>query len=26
MSKGTLIALCEVAAGELRPTRVFNYG
>jgi tRNA pseudouridine55 synthase len=26
ISKGTLIALCEVAAGELRPTRVFNYG
>jgi tRNA pseudouridine55 synthase len=26
VSKGTLIALCEVAAGELRPTRVFNYG
>jgi len=24
ISKGTLIALCEVAAGELRPTRVFN--
>ena len=26
VSKGTLVALCEVAAGELRPTRVFNYG
>lgn len=26
ISKGILIALCEVAAGELRPTRVFNYG
>lgn len=25
VSKGTLIALCEVGAGELRPTRVFNY-
>ena len=25
-SQGTLVALCEVAAGELRPTRVFNYG
>ncbi len=26
VSKGTLIALCEIGAGELRPTRVFNYG
>ena len=26
ISKGTLVALCEVSAGELRPTRVFNYG
>lgn len=25
VSKGTLVALCEVAAGELKPTRVFNY-
>lgn len=26
VSKGTLIAVCDIAAGELRPTRVFNYG
>jgi tRNA pseudouridine55 synthase len=26
VSDGTVIALCEVAAGELRPNRVFNYG
>ena len=26
VSQGTVVALCEVAAGELRPTRVFNYG
>jgi len=26
VSKGTIVALCDVAAGELRPTRVFNYG
>jgi tRNA pseudouridine55 synthase len=26
VSNGTLVALCDVAGGELRPTRVFNYG
>lgn len=26
VSDGTVVALCEVAAGELRPNRVFNYG
>jgi tRNA pseudouridine55 synthase len=26
VSKGTVVAICDVAAGELRPTRVFNYG
>ena len=25
MAKGTLIALCEMEKGELRPLRVFNY-
>jgi hypothetical protein len=24
LSKGTLIALCEIERGELRPLRVFN--
>jgi tRNA pseudouridine55 synthase len=26
LSKGTLIALCEIERGELRPLRVFNQG
>ncbi|HEX6611996.1 MAG TPA: tRNA pseudouridine(55) synthase TruB [Hyphomicrobiaceae bacterium] len=26
VSDGTVVALCDVAAGELRPNRVFNYG
>lgn len=26
VSDGTVVALCEIAAGELRPNRVFNYG
>jgi tRNA pseudouridine55 synthase len=25
LSKGTLIALCEIERGELRPLRVFNH-
>jgi hypothetical protein len=24
LSKGTLVALCEIERGELRPLRVFN--
>lgn len=26
VAQGLLVALCEVSQGELRPTRVFNYG